>query len=85
MIGVREVFLFFTTNFNTIFGIKDELKENLEKYIVRFVGKVRLIRTKERLGLIRAKIEGAKNATGEVVVFLDSHCEANHGWFVCQK
>lgn len=34
----------------------------------------------ERQGLIRAKIEGAKYATGEVVVFLDSHCEANAGW-----
>ncbi|CAD6196351.1 unnamed protein product [Caenorhabditis auriculariae] len=33
-----------------------------------------------RHGLIRAKLAGAREATGQVVVFLDSHCEANHGW-----
>ncbi len=46
----------------------------------RFGGLVKLIRKKERHGLIRAKLAGAKEATGEVVVFLDSHCEANAGW-----
>jgi polypeptide N-acetylgalactosaminyltransferase len=37
-------------------------------------------RLKERSGLIRARIEGAKAATGEVLVVLDSHCECNTGW-----
>lgn len=36
----------------------------------------------QRNGLIRAKLNGAKLARGEVVVFLDSHCEANIGWSV---
>lgn len=35
-----------------------------------------------RHGLIRAKIAGAEAAKGDVVVFLDSHCEANEGWSV---
>uniref|UniRef100_A0A914D7F1 Polypeptide N-acetylgalactosaminyltransferase n=1 Tax=Acrobeloides nanus TaxID=290746 RepID=A0A914D7F1_9BILA len=59
---------------------REELKGKLDKYIERFDGKVRLIRKKERHGLIRAKLAGANEATGEVVVFLDSHCEANEGW-----
>lgn len=58
----------------------EELKGKLDRYIERFGGKVRLIRKNVRHGLIRAKLAGAKEAKGEAVVFLDSHCEANHGW-----
>lgn len=58
----------------------DELGEKLERYIKRFGNKVKLVRKAERQGLIRARLEGAKAATGQVVVFLDSHCEANAGW-----
>ena len=37
--------------------------------------KTRVIRMKERGGLIRAKVHGVENATGEIIVFIDSHCE----------
>ncbi|TKR75870.1 hypothetical protein L596_017104 [Steinernema carpocapsae] len=62
------------------FSQRDELKGKLDEYVKRFGGLVKIVRWNERLGLIRAKLEGAKVATGEVVVFLDSHCEANAGW-----
>ncbi|KAI1723164.1 glycosyl transferase family 2 domain-containing protein [Ditylenchus destructor] len=62
------------------FSQREELKRQLETYLGRFGSKVRLFRSSVRLGLIRAKIVGAKHATGEVVVFLDSHCEATEGW-----
>ncbi|KAH7724418.1 glycosyl transferasegroup 2 family protein [Aphelenchoides avenae] len=41
---------------------------------------IRFFRTDQNQGLIRAKIFGASKATGEILVFLDSHCEVNVGW-----
>lgn len=47
---------------------------------VATIPKTRIVRLKERSGLIRARIAGAKVATGEVLIVLDSHCECNTGW-----
>lgn len=60
----------------------EELLGKLEYYIrTRLPRKVVLQRLAERNGLIRARLHGAKVATGEVLVFLDSHCEVGPQWY----
>uniref|UniRef100_A0A1A9WWG0 Polypeptide N-acetylgalactosaminyltransferase n=1 Tax=Glossina brevipalpis TaxID=37001 RepID=A0A1A9WWG0_9MUSC len=60
----------------------EELGGKLDYYIRTRLpqGKISIVRLKNRLGLIRARLAGARNATGDVLIFLDAHCEANIGW-----
>ncbi|KAK2180403.1 hypothetical protein NP493_444g01033 [Ridgeia piscesae] len=61
---------------------RPELAEPLHSY-VRVTwpdGIVKLVHTPKRLGLIGARLAGAEAATGEVLVFLDAHCETTDGW-----
>ena len=57
-----------------------ELKGKLQNYVDASLDKVKLVRTQQREGLIRGRMLGAKHATGEILVFLDSHCEVNKEW-----
>ena len=60
----------------------DHLHEPLERELEKpyYKGRVRLIRNAEREGLIRSRNNGAVAAWGEVVVFLDAHCEVGANW-----
>ncbi|KAI6237627.1 Polypeptide N-acetylgalactosaminyltransferase [Aphelenchoides besseyi] len=62
------------------FSSKEHLKSRLDEYVEKFGGKIKLIRNAEREGLIRTRTIGAKAATGDVVIFLDAHCEVNYNW-----
>ncbi|KAH0627346.1 hypothetical protein JD844_002938 [Phrynosoma platyrhinos] len=55
------------------------LKSSLSEYISKLSG-VKLIRSSKRLGVIQGRMLGAARATGDVVVFMDSHCECHSGW-----
>ncbi|XP_060681448.1 polypeptide N-acetylgalactosaminyltransferase 4 [Hemiscyllium ocellatum] len=55
------------------------LKSQLEQYVSN-LQRVRLIRTNKREGLVRARLIGATFSTGDVLTFLDCHCECVPGW-----
>lgn len=61
---------------------RHELGEHLKNYIEETWPDniVRIVRTKERSGLIRARMAGAQAAKGDVLIFLDAHCESSPGW-----
>ncbi|XP_045614488.1 N-acetylgalactosaminyltransferase 6 [Procambarus clarkii] len=60
--------------------IKDFLKEPLDKWLAEHVPIAKVIRLPSRVGLIVARQEGAKAATADTIVVLDSHCEVMVNW-----
>lgn len=59
---------------NPDFFFTDYLHEKLEEYIKQF-SIVKIVRQKERKGLITARLLGAAVATAETLTFLDAHCK----------
>lgn len=59
--------------------IPGQLKSALSEYVARLEG-VKLLRSNKRLGAVRARVLGATRAAGDVLVFMDSHCECHPGW-----
>jgi hypothetical protein len=58
----------------------DFLKLTLENYVKNLEVPVKIIRMEERSGLIRARLRGAAASKGQVITFLDAHCECTLGW-----
>lgn len=59
--------------------IPGQLKSALGEYVAR-LERVKLLRSNRRLGTARARMLGAARATGDVLVFMDAHCECHPGW-----
>ncbi|PVD36225.1 hypothetical protein C0Q70_03201 [Pomacea canaliculata] len=54
----------------------------LDQYVRDFFPRdlIRLVRLRQRTGLIASRVEGLRHSDGDVVVFLDSHVEVNVAW-----
>uniref|UniRef100_A0A1B0FIL3 Polypeptide N-acetylgalactosaminyltransferase n=1 Tax=Glossina morsitans morsitans TaxID=37546 RepID=A0A1B0FIL3_GLOMM len=59
---------------------RNYLKRQLENYIKVLSVPTRLFRMASRSGLVSARLMGAQHARGDVLVFLDAHCECSRGW-----
>jgi len=58
--------------------VSEFLKDELDEYVLKhFNGLVKVVHAQRREGLIRTRLLGAKHATGDVILFLDAHVEAN--------
>ncbi|XP_063973090.1 polypeptide N-acetylgalactosaminyltransferase 5 isoform X1 [Diachasmimorpha longicaudata] len=59
---------------------RDHLKQDLEDYVKTLPVPTYVYRQEKRSGLIRARLLGAEKVTGQVITFLDAHCECTEGW-----
>nr|CAB3248261.1 polypeptide N-acetylgalactosaminyltransferase 1 [Phallusia mammillata] len=63
-------------------GSDEEYAHRIESFVEEnyLKEKLHMLRSDKQLGLIKARMFGARHATGDVLVFLDSHCEVSEGW-----
>ncbi|XP_055685223.1 polypeptide N-acetylgalactosaminyltransferase 5 isoform X1 [Lutzomyia longipalpis] len=59
---------------------KEHLGHKLEEYVATLPVPTFVLRTGTRSGLIRARLLGAKHVKGQIITFLDAHCECTEGW-----
>jgi len=59
---------------------REFLKKPLDDELLNLSVPAKVVRSAERVGLIKARLLGAKEATGEILTFLDAHCECTQGW-----
>lgn len=57
------------------------LRKSLEDYVLKLGVPTRVLRTGKREGLVRARLLGANHAKGQILTFLDAHCECTTGMY----
>ncbi|KAG7202004.1 hypothetical protein KM043_004691 [Ampulex compressa] len=59
---------------------RDFLKKPLDDHVKALTVPTKVIRSGKRIGLVNARLLGAEKAQGQVLTFLDAHCECTVGW-----
>ncbi|XP_077867802.1 polypeptide N-acetylgalactosaminyltransferase 1-like [Saccoglossus kowalevskii] len=59
---------------------QEHLKKPLDDYVAKLPVPVHVERMEVRSGLIRSRLRGGSVAKGDVLTYLDSHCECTEGW-----
>lgn len=65
----------FSSSSNGYSFVSEVLKDALDEYL-KHLGIVRVVRQRERKGLITARLLGASVAVGDTLTFLDAHCRS---------
>ena len=76
----RENFKSFNSQTSSSLSFVEYLGKKLEDHVAKLPVPVKVLRTGKRSGLIRARLIGADQVHGEVITFLDAHCECTKGW-----
>lgn len=80
MVGSREPFENFRQySVGSSVLVAAFLKEPLDQHVAMLPVPTRVLRTHERVGLVRARLLGAREARGQILTFLDAHCECTVG------
>lgn len=61
------------------FSLLDFLKGALDEHLKGLRVPTKVLRSRKRIGLVNARLLGANEAKGEVLTFLDAHCECTVG------
>ena len=75
---LNEIILVDDSSDRTFLGL--ELTKYMNKLSKEALIPIKILRSFNRTGLIRARLLGANVAKGKVLTFLDAHCEAAIGW-----
>lgn len=70
-----SLYIVFFSSSNGYSIVSEALKDALDEYLKR-LGIVRVVRQRERKGLITARLLGASVAVGDTLTFLDAHCRS---------
>lgn len=73
-----EVHIKFASKNNTL--LLEFLRKPLDEHVRSLPVAATVIRSSERIGLVKARLKGAAVAKGGVLTFLDAHCECTKGW-----
>lgn len=72
--------MYFEISIWYLFEIAEFLGKPLDDYVATLPVSTRVLRLPKREGIIAARLLGANNASGEVLTFLDAHCECTAGY-----
>ncbi|XP_018652391.1 putative n-acetylgalactosaminyltransferase [Schistosoma mansoni] len=78
---INTSLLLWNNNVKEIILIDDYSNPPIEEDQIKALSKtIRVIRNENREGLVKSRMNGARNATGEILVFLDAHVETLEHW-----
>lgn len=77
LVALKEIIIVDDKSDSKFGYLQDELREEIKKFPIP----IQLFRMPDRSGLIRARLKGAKESSGDILLFLDAHIECSVGWF----